>query len=55
MQTEGEREPDNINTREATTAEERFSTLSRDILNARLVITYSSGSKGAPSQPETWK
>jgi hypothetical protein len=36
---EKEREPDNINTREATTAEELFSTLSRDMLNAKLVIT----------------
>jgi hypothetical protein len=34
-----EREPDNINMREATTAEELFSTLSRDMLNAKLVTT----------------
>lgn len=36
---ERERVPDNINIREATTAEEVFRTLSRDMLNAKLVIT----------------
>lgn len=46
------RSPDNITTREETTAEEIFISLSIDILKAILVAIYSSGSNGAPLQPE---
>lgn len=47
-----QRAPDSITTSEATTAEEILSRLSTDMLKAMLVLIYSSGSKGAPSQPE---
>lgn len=39
--------------REATTAEEIFTTFSNDMLKNRLVAIYSNGSNGAPLQPDT--
>lgn len=45
-------EPENVEAREDTTAEEIFSKCRSDILKPILTNTNSSGNSGAPSQPE---
>lgn len=44
-------EPENVEAREDTTAEDIFSRCSNDILNPILTTTNSRGNSGAPSQP----
>lgn len=53
---EGRREklPANVAASEATTADDIFTKLSKDILKVMLAVINIRGSNGAPSQPETW-
>lgn len=46
------KEPANVTTSEETKADDIFTRLSKNMLNAMFVAIKSRGSSGAPSQPE---